>query len=70
MRRLKSRWVTLPKGSPDDNPVATTFSEVQQMVPDNSDDPDPRAAQRRISGHLSNRNRRIRNPYLEDSHKH
>jgi len=74
MRRLRLRWTTLPKGSPDDNPVETIFSDVQQMILDNSDDPDARATQRRISAHLRGRNRRrdrrIRIPYLADSHKH
>jgi len=74
MRRLRLHWITLPKGSPDDNPVETIFSDVQQMVLDNSDDPDARATQRRISAHLRSRNRRrdrrIRIPYLDDSHKH
>jgi hypothetical protein len=74
MRALRLHWVTLPKGSPDDNPVETIFSDVQQMVLDNSDDPGPAAAQRRISAHLRNRNRRrdrrIRISYLADSHKH
>jgi transposase len=74
MRRLGLRWITLPKGSPDDNPVETIFSDVQQMILDNSDDPDARAMQRRISAHLRGRNRRrgrrIRIPYLADCHKH
>jgi transposase len=74
MRSLRLRWITLPKGSPDDNPVETIFSDVQQMILDNSDDPDPPATQRRISAHLRNRNRRrdrrIRISYLFDSHKH
>jgi DDE superfamily endonuclease len=74
MRSLRLRWITLPKGSPGDNPVETIFSDVQQMILDNSDDPDPPATQRRISAHLRNRNRRrdrrIRISYLFDSHKH
>jgi hypothetical protein len=74
MRRLRLRWITLPQGSPDDNPVETIFSDVQQLVLDNSDDPDGQATQRRSGAPLGNRNRRrkrrIRIPYLADSHKH
>jgi len=74
MRQLGLGWITLPKGSPDDNPVETIFSDVQQMVLDNSDDPDAWAMQHRLSAHLRNRNRRrdrrIRIPYLADSTKH
>jgi transposase len=73
MRALKLRWVSLPKGSPDDNPVETIFSDVQQMILDNSNDPDAQATKRRISAHLRGRNRRkdrrIRIGYLDDSHK-
>jgi len=73
MRSLRLHWITLPKGSPDDNPVETIFSDVQQMILDNSNDPHPQATQRRISAHLRNRNRRpdrrIRIAYLFDSHK-
>lgn len=73
MRVLKLHWISLPKGSPDDNPVETIFSDVQLMVLDNSDDPNPRVTQHRISAHLRGRNRRkdrwIRIPYLEGSHK-
>ncbi len=73
MRALRLHWISLPKASPDDNPVETIFSDVQLMVLDNSDDPDPRATQRRISAHLRGRNRRkdrqTRIPYLQDSHK-
>jgi hypothetical protein len=74
MRSLRLHWITLPKGSPDDNAVETIFSDVQQMILDNSDDPNLQATQRRISAHLRNRNRRpdrrIRIGYLCDSHKH
>lgn len=73
MRRLGLHWISLSKSSPDDNPVETLFSDVQLMVLDNSDDPDPRATQRRISARFRGRNRRkdrrIRIPYLDDSHK-
>jgi DDE superfamily endonuclease len=74
MRQLRLRWITLPKGSPDDNPVEAIFSDVQQMILDNSDDSEARVTQRRISAHLRNRNhrrdRRIRLSYLADFHKH
>jgi transposase len=70
LRALKIHWVSLPKGSPDDNPVETVFSDVQGSVLEASDDPDPRATQRRITAHLRGRNRRrdrrIRIPYLPD----
>jgi transposase len=58
MRQLGLRWTSLPKGSPDDNPVETIFSDIQQTILDNSDDPDAQATQRRISVHLRSRNRR------------
>jgi hypothetical protein len=73
MRQLKLHWITLPKGSPDDNPVEAIFSDIQLMVLDNSNDPDVKTTQQRISRHLQkcNRrgNRRIRIPYLFHSHK-
>lgn len=73
MRRLRLHWVTLPKGSPDDNPVETIFSDIQLMVLDNSNDPDVKTTQRRISWHLRRRNRRqnrwIHIPYLHGFHK-
>jgi hypothetical protein len=73
MRELKLRWVSLPKGSPDDNPVEALLSDIQCNILDQSDDPEPRATQRRISAHLRARNRRrdprVRIPYLPDSHK-
>jgi transposase len=58
MRHLGLRWTSLPKGSPDDNPVETIFSDIQQAILDNSNDPDAKATQRRISAHLRSRNRR------------
>jgi transposase len=74
MRALKLHWISLPKASPDDNPVETIFSDVQLMVLDNSNDADIKATQRRISAHLRGRNRRrdrwISISYLWDSHKH
>jgi len=73
MRELKLHWISLPKTSPDDNAAETIFSDIQLMILDNSDDPDERATRRRISRHLSRRNRRrdrfIDIPYLRDSHK-
>jgi hypothetical protein len=73
MRELKLHWVSLPTGSPDDNPVGTLFSDIQLMILDNSNDLDVPTTQRRISAHLRGRNRRqdryVRIPYLGDSHK-
>jgi transposase len=73
MRARKLHWVSLPKGSPDDNPVETLFGDVQLMILDNSNDADVVATQRRISAHWRHRNRRrdrhIRIPYLGDSDK-
>lgn len=72
MRELKLHWISLPKKSPDDNATETIFSDVQLMILDNSDDPDERTTQRRISQRLHNRNRRsdrfIDIPYLPDIH--
>ena len=72
MRELHLHWISLPKASPDDNPCENIFSDVQQNVLDNSDDPDERAMRRRISHRLAKRNRRrerfIEIPYLRDSH--
>ena len=68
MRALGLHWISLPKASPDDNPVEVVFSDIQLMVLDNSDDPDAGATQRRISCHLRHRNHRkdryIHIPYL------
>src|SRR5262249_41523242 len=58
MRSLHLRWTSLPKRSPDDNPVETIFSDVQQRVLDLSNDADARTTQCRISSHLQARNRR------------
>jgi len=73
MRELKLHWISLPKASPDDNPCETIFSDVQQNVQDNSDDPDEQMMRRRISHRLAKRNRHrdrfIEIPYLSDSHK-
>jgi hypothetical protein len=74
MRELKLHWISLPKGSPDDNPVETIFSDVQMMILDNSNDPDVRTTQKRISAHLRGRNRRtdryISVKYLYNCRKH
>jgi hypothetical protein len=74
MRQLQLHWISLPKRSPNDNPLETLFSDVQQMVLDASNDPDARTTQKRISAHWRKRNRRkdrfIHIPYLPgDSHK-
>jgi hypothetical protein len=73
MQRLGLRWSSLPKRSPDDNPVETVFSDIQQMILDNSNDADGRTTRGRISAHLRGRNRRrdrwIRVWYLPDMHK-
>ena len=58
MHKLRLHWVSLPKGSPDDNPVETLFSDVQLMILDNSNDADVATTQKRISAHLRGRNRR------------
>ena len=57
MRQLGLLWTSLPKGSPDDNPVETLFSDIQQAVLDNSNDADAAAMQQRIRAHLRGRNR-------------
>ncbi len=68
MRELHLHWISLPKASPDDNAVETLFSDIQLMILDNSNDPNPQATQRRISLHWRKRNRRhdrfIAIPYL------
>jgi len=73
MRQLKLYWVSLPKRSPDDNPVETLFSDIQQMILDNSNDADAEATQKRITAHLRKRNRRkdryLKIGYLGDTHK-
>lgn len=74
MRQLSLYWISLPKGSPNDNPVETIFSGIQEAILDCSNDPDSKATQRRISRHLSSRNRRVNRfigiSYLGDSYKH
>ena len=72
-RRLRLNWTSLPKRSPDDNPAETIFSDIQQNILDNSDDPDERTTRGRISRHLQARNRRsdrfVRIGYLGNIHK-
>ena len=43
MRQLRLHRTSMPKGSPDDNPAETIFSDIQQNILDNSDDPDKHA---------------------------
>jgi len=73
MRELKLHWISLPKGSPDDNPVETILSDVQESILDLSDDPKPQDTRRRISAHLRGRNRRhdrwVKVHYLPDCPK-
>ena len=73
MRTLKLHWLSLPKRSPDDNPVERLFSDIQVMILNNSNDPDPQTTQRRIAAYFQRRNRRknrrIRIAFLPDSHK-
>jgi transposase len=74
MRELHLHWVSLPKGSPDDNPVENIFSDIQLLILDNSNDPDTKTTQQRISAHLRGRNRRsdrfIHISYLLAKHFH
>jgi transposase len=69
LRALGIHWTSLPKGHPDDNPVETIFSDVQQSVLDTSSDTEQAVTQQRISRHLQGCNRRtdrrIRVSYLE-----
>jgi DDE superfamily endonuclease len=73
MRRLRLYWTSMPKRSPDDNPAETIFSDIQQNILDNSDDPDEQTTRARISRHLRARNRRpnrfVRIGYLKHTHK-
>jgi len=74
MRDLQLHWISLPKGSPDDNPVENIFSDIQLMILDNSNDSDAKVTQHRISAHLRGRNHRknrlIHVPYLFPKHSH
>jgi hypothetical protein len=51
MRRMQRHWVTMPRGSPADNPVETIFSNIQLMVLNNGNNPDVKTTQRRIGRH-------------------
>lgn len=70
MRKLKLHWISLPKRSPNDNPVENIFSDIQQSILDCSDDPNVLSTKRRISAHLKKRNRRtdrkVAISYLDD----
>jgi hypothetical protein len=72
MRKLRRHWVSLPTGSPDDNPVETLFSDIQLMILDNRNDADVAMTQKRMSAHLRGRNRRkdrqMHIAYLSGSH--
>ena len=45
MRALPWHWISLPKTSPDDNPLESVFSDIQLMILDNRHDRDAHAAQ-------------------------
>ncbi len=71
MRQLNLRWISLPKASPDDNPVKTIFSDVQLLVLDTSNDTNAQTTRGRISRHLKAKNqgkeRKVAIAYLPDS---
>jgi len=71
IRQLRLRWVSLPKASPDDNPVETIFSDLQLPVLDDSNDADAQTTKRRSSRYLKARNqcqeRKVTIAYLPDS---
>jgi transposase len=73
LRRLKIHWMSLPKKSPDDNPIETIFSLLQRAILAGSDAPDVRELKRRISRFLWQLNRRkdrfVHLGYLDDFHK-
>jgi transposase len=70
MRRLKIHWLSLPKGSPDDNPLETVFSLLKRDVLAGSNAADGRELKRRLSRYLWQRNRRkdgfVHLAYLQD----
>ncbi len=70
LRRLKIHWLSLPKASPDDNPIETVFSVLQGEVLAGSDAPDVPTQKQRVSRALHSRNRRkerfIRLRYLSE----
>ncbi len=51
-RPLKIHWLSLPKKSPDDNPIETIFSLLQRAILAGSDALDVRDLKRRISRFL------------------
>jgi hypothetical protein len=73
MRELKLHWISLPKRSPDDNPVETILSDIQTSILDLSNDPEAPVTQKRIRAHLRRRNRRqdcrVQIHYLPNSPK-
>lgn len=73
MRRLKMHWLSLPKGSPDDNPLEIVFGVLQDEVLVGSDPRDVAEQQRQISRALQRRNRRkdrfIHLKWIDDFHK-
>lgn len=72
IRRLKIHWMSLPKGSPDDNPVESIFSLLQRDILLGSNAPHVHELKRRLSRCLWLRNRRkarvVHLTYLADSH--
>ena len=72
MRRLKIHWMSLPKASPDDNPVETVFSLLQRAILLGSDALDVHELKRRVSHYLWLHNRRkdrfVHLAYLDDFH--
>ncbi len=73
MRRLKIHWLSLPKGSPDDNPLETVFGVLQDEVLVGSAPRDVADQQRQMSRALQRRNRRkdrfVRLKGLDNFHK-
>lgn len=72
LRRLKIHWLSLPKGSPDDNPIETVFSGLQQGILAGSNAPNVAELKRRISRYLWQRNRGknrfVQLAWLDDFH--
>ncbi len=70
LRQLKIHWLSLPKGSSDDNPPETIFSVLQGEVLAGSDAPDVPTQKRHISHALWRRNRQpnrfVRLGYLSE----
>jgi hypothetical protein len=58
MQESRLHWISLPKASPDDNPVETINSHIQRSILNTSNDADAQATRRRISTYLQGRNRR------------